>query len=297
MKFHVNAAGEAGKCKATKGNCPFGGEAEHFTSAEAAREHYEKSMQTVTTRKLSKAKPVLPQNETFEAPELYEYQKEYDAGWAAFHREEDPEKKEAIRLQNSKLSEAWGRSGNLILSRYLRALGSGYTGPLGEALQTGAVTRESQLGTGDNALNMTVKGVSGLPVKTQKAFYSLPVSYAKAFVSTKHNYTLPTAHLKKLIEIAETVHSNNPEFVPYPMRVATRVERSHGGGRYGDVSIPQMQNASPESYSLLIEYANQKYGDQADRFLQSVSSTSRNHPKVTDFARAEREFDKRLASE
>ncbi len=41
MKFHVNAKGEAGKCSATKGGCPFGGEAEHFTSPEAARTAYE----------------------------------------------------------------------------------------------------------------------------------------------------------------------------------------------------------------------------------------------------------------
>jgi hypothetical protein len=45
-KFHINGKGEAGKCSATKGGCPFGGESEHFTSPEAAREAYEASMST-----------------------------------------------------------------------------------------------------------------------------------------------------------------------------------------------------------------------------------------------------------
>lgn len=43
-KFHINNSGEAGACSATKGNCPFGGEDDHFTSAEAARAAYEKTM-------------------------------------------------------------------------------------------------------------------------------------------------------------------------------------------------------------------------------------------------------------
>lgn len=37
-KYHINEAGEAGKCAATQGRCPFGGEAEHFDSlAEAVK--------------------------------------------------------------------------------------------------------------------------------------------------------------------------------------------------------------------------------------------------------------------
>lgn len=42
MKFHINpTTGDAGKCSATQGKCPFGGESEHYTSAEAARSAYE----------------------------------------------------------------------------------------------------------------------------------------------------------------------------------------------------------------------------------------------------------------
>lgn len=43
-KFHINNAGEAGACSATKGNCPFGDEDDHFTSAAAARASYEQTM-------------------------------------------------------------------------------------------------------------------------------------------------------------------------------------------------------------------------------------------------------------
>lgn len=43
-KYHVNSNGEAGQCKALKGGCPFGDATEHFSTAEAARDHYEDTM-------------------------------------------------------------------------------------------------------------------------------------------------------------------------------------------------------------------------------------------------------------
>lgn len=39
--YHVNEKGEPGACSAKKDNCPFGGEANHFASKEAARAAYE----------------------------------------------------------------------------------------------------------------------------------------------------------------------------------------------------------------------------------------------------------------
>lgn len=42
MAFHVNpATGEAGQCGATKGQCPFGGELDHYATKEDARQAYE----------------------------------------------------------------------------------------------------------------------------------------------------------------------------------------------------------------------------------------------------------------
>lgn len=53
MSFHVNPeTGEAGKCKAKNGKCPFGSVEEHHATAEAAREAFEKSQSTFTQKKL-----------------------------------------------------------------------------------------------------------------------------------------------------------------------------------------------------------------------------------------------------
>jgi Cu/Zn superoxide dismutase len=46
-KFHVNAAGNAGKCEATT-RCPFGSADDHFDTPEEARASYE-AKQTVGT--------------------------------------------------------------------------------------------------------------------------------------------------------------------------------------------------------------------------------------------------------
>jgi len=44
-KFHVNnESGDVGECHASKGKCPFGSDAEHYTSASAARRAFEVSM-------------------------------------------------------------------------------------------------------------------------------------------------------------------------------------------------------------------------------------------------------------
>jgi hypothetical protein len=43
-KYHLNRAGEAGKCSATKGKCPFGDASEHYDSQQAAAQAYESSM-------------------------------------------------------------------------------------------------------------------------------------------------------------------------------------------------------------------------------------------------------------
>lgn len=57
-KFHVNDKGEAGECAATKGNCPFGGEAQHYESRELAQKAYELSMASKSLW-VGKRKPVV----------------------------------------------------------------------------------------------------------------------------------------------------------------------------------------------------------------------------------------------
>jgi hypothetical protein len=60
-KFHVNDKGESGQCRAEKGGCPFGGEAQHYSSPEIARQAYELSMageQIATIKKAPSEKVV-----------------------------------------------------------------------------------------------------------------------------------------------------------------------------------------------------------------------------------------------
>ncbi len=58
-KYHINAeTGDVGPCRAEKGNCPFGGENEHYNTAEGARSAYEKAklkMELRRDQKLSMA--------------------------------------------------------------------------------------------------------------------------------------------------------------------------------------------------------------------------------------------------
>lgn len=46
MSFHVNNAGNPGLCSAQPGRCPFGAEAPHYETKEAARAAFELSMET-----------------------------------------------------------------------------------------------------------------------------------------------------------------------------------------------------------------------------------------------------------
>jgi hypothetical protein len=69
-KFHVNpATGEPGACRALKGNCPFGSEEQHFTSASAARSAYEKAMPAKPTP-LKKPVPYVMRSSN-EVPHIY----------------------------------------------------------------------------------------------------------------------------------------------------------------------------------------------------------------------------------
>lgn len=57
-KFHINpSTGNPNKCSAKSGNCPFGGDSEHFESKDSARQHFESQntdQSLKTARRLSK---------------------------------------------------------------------------------------------------------------------------------------------------------------------------------------------------------------------------------------------------
>lgn len=67
MKFHINANGDAGQCRAVKGACPFGGEAAHYATAEEARTAYEVTQQALANMEAEikdSLRPVpVPENE------------------------------------------------------------------------------------------------------------------------------------------------------------------------------------------------------------------------------------------
>lgn len=52
-RYHINASGEPGACSAKPGNCPFGGEANHYENAALARKAFELSMGAQAPRTLS----------------------------------------------------------------------------------------------------------------------------------------------------------------------------------------------------------------------------------------------------
>jgi len=47
MKIHITREGDARPCFAEKGNCPFGGESDHYPNAQVAREAYEEKMANI----------------------------------------------------------------------------------------------------------------------------------------------------------------------------------------------------------------------------------------------------------
>ena len=59
-KYHINGEGNPGLCKAQNGKCPFGGEANHYSSQENARKAFELSM-------ASKANPLRKKQTSAEA--------------------------------------------------------------------------------------------------------------------------------------------------------------------------------------------------------------------------------------
>jgi hypothetical protein len=68
-KYHINAKGEPGKCRAWLGKCPFGGDSDHHETPEQARDAFEKSMSSANTpdalKKVEQTKPAFEYNEEY----------------------------------------------------------------------------------------------------------------------------------------------------------------------------------------------------------------------------------------
>ena len=69
-KYHINYKGEAGKCTAVAGGCPFGEESDHYPTADAARAAYEKAAGATFSEDL-------PQFEQVTATKLKKWKESY----------------------------------------------------------------------------------------------------------------------------------------------------------------------------------------------------------------------------
>ncbi len=77
-KYHVNAKGEAGQCRASKA-CPFGDADHHFSTAQDARKAYELVMKADGSWESVSKKPLLtrtPEGRILDSAELEEMQEE-----------------------------------------------------------------------------------------------------------------------------------------------------------------------------------------------------------------------------
>lgn len=70
-KYHINHKGEAGRCSAEKGKCPFGGENEHYDTAQTARVAFEaNSERSFSLAGKSRAKRIPGVSKTFNSGEF-----------------------------------------------------------------------------------------------------------------------------------------------------------------------------------------------------------------------------------
>jgi hypothetical protein len=252
-KFHINAKGEAGKCSATQGGCPFGDESQHYTSPEAAREGYEK-------RNVGDGWP--PKVTKSSASTAAAPKGEYD-GWTADQLKE--------RLTNWKEETPWDDTTNLEIA-------------LADAEKREAAPKESSWGPGARETVEQLRK-TGDP-KMVADFESLPGSYANALVSTHETKSHVDSNIKKLVAVGKAVHAAHPDF-----EVAQRSTRTP------NQATARLQNVSEAGVNLLYKYAEDKYGERSEYFMKTLTSGGRNLPKISDFHKKEREWDKDTVKE
>lgn len=94
-KYHINGEGNPGLCSAAVGNCPFGGEANHYSSQANARKAFELSMAskelTKTTRKRLSSKDAIAAAE--QRRSLREFATISRGGWEAPIQKPSPREK------------------------------------------------------------------------------------------------------------------------------------------------------------------------------------------------------------
>ncbi len=197
-KFHINKAdGTVGACRAEKGNCPFGGEDNHYTSMVAAAKAYEDSVADQTFSSSSKSKKISSRLFDLEVPENYnvaEHLTPQDA--AEVEALGSPAKSiyEAIRTEAGPALTHWNANNIVYLWK------TNYDAPGGWARWEKQNWGNPGTGSAYNSvrsyiLSGTTKIYGEIP--TQEELNSSLVEKAKEAISAKRNYGFPEDEMNR----------------------------------------------------------------------------------------------------
>jgi len=293
--YHINEAGNPGFCKATHGNCPFGKIQDHYTSKEAARNAFEEKMNSAGHKNFVARSIKLIEDRTidvdFSSPKFGDQARELriiDKMLESGEIKASPDAKAVVLSAGRKISDSVYSEGKLHEDRFAAILETGDPRPMIEVLSSGTVTVNSKPARLTDAESRTAREIGRLSDEGKKALYALPVSYIGA-ISSRHTIKPHgVQNIETLIRVATVVRAQEPNFVP----ADSYMPPSRVQGYKDSTRMPRMQNLTPKSHDLLRKYAEQKYGAKAPEFWDTVVSNSSNYPKVSDFSRAEKAFDK-----
>lgn len=294
-KFHINGKGEAGKCSAQNGKCPFGGEAEHFTSLEAARKHFEQEQSGSFTKSKDDFDFTTPID--YESKELFDNNKFAKAAEAKMKDYPTPSP------ERSALFSLMAANNRVETYKLLLAYYEDKDMTWDDALKTKNFQEPSKLeqaGLNKQPVAAEAAMIASLPLRTKKMIAELPLRYLENFAGEEHKAPYTTAQIAKLAQVAQEVEKNNPgwtktrDIFPEVMdNPQWAPERAAGGyNRYKGLAV-SMQRVSPKTQNLLQRYVIDKYGaDKAEDFWQSVRTEQKgyNRPTLSHFFSADKKW-------
>ncbi len=299
MLYHVNPkTGDAGECRSKKGKCPFGSADEHFTSKEAARAAFEKRME----------------NEVQTEEERREYAMEFFAGLEALELSSDFATISTIDFaQVQKEVLAWERSATekeraefhlrkiellqkledaRIAEKKLHQERAAVLWDMDSNGSMESLLKDKSAGSGvlSPDKRRTIAALADLAPSAKEEFYSLSPHYLPVVNSSQAGKPHTPATVATIVRIARDVQIQNPEFKP----ANDYVPQGNWMKNRDETGMPYIQNASPELYSVLKKYVEDKYGPESRDFWLTVkaANVNGNSTRLGDFVRAERAFDK-----
>ncbi len=293
--YHVNDEGNPGWCHA-KRQCPFGGIDNHYTSKDAARNAYETRMAAgVLPTAAERAVQIrLAAADTAFGSPAYADHRKISVAIIKLHKKEGEKTAEELRTIQWAVSsdelDAVVKEGKMHQKRLSRLIKADSHKPMAELLSSKNVTSDSPAARLTDRQVLLADAIAHLSGEGKRQLFNLPVSYIKAIETTHAFKNHGTSGIEALVKMAHVVRAQSPSFEPKtgylpPSRVSGATDPNN---------IPQMQNVSPQAYELMKRYVEGKYGlSQSRQFWATVYSESSNYPKISDFVRAEKAFDKR----